>query len=305
MIARDITQPKREAKALEELLQRSERRERMLTTLLSSVRDFIYIFSRDGRFVFANQPLLNLWGITLDDAVGKNFFDLRYPDDLAERLNRQIQTVFETKETVTDETPFTGADGLPGHYEYVFSPILDSDGTVEFVAGSTRDITERKRAEIQLTKAREAAEAANRINLEQLGEMEQLYKTAPIGLELLDRNLRVLRINERLAAMNGQPIHEHIGRSLWDVVPGIAPRIQAVVDQVFATGEPVLDWYRPGVQSGDDPSTETVWHASYYPVKSADGGTRHVGGVVKDITQAKKAEAQLRHQKRFSREHEP
>jgi nitrogen-specific signal transduction histidine kinase len=142
----------------------------------------------------------------------------------------------------------------------------------------------------------EAAEAGNRINLEQLEEMQQLYKAAPIGLELLDRNLRVLRINEQLAAMNGKPVHEHIGCSLWEVIPEIAPEIQAVVDRVFATGEPVLDWYSNGIKPGD-PSNETVWQASYYPVKSADGATRHVGAVVKDITGVKKAEVELRQAK--------
>jgi two-component system sensor histidine kinase/response regulator len=293
LVARDITEHRRSAKAAEELSQRTARRERMLNILLSSVRDFIYVYNREGRFVFANQPLLDLWGITLEEAVGRNFLDLGYPDDLARRLQRQIQQVFETNESLTDETPFTSAAGLVGHYEYVFSPVLASDGTVEFVAGCTRDITERRLAEIQRDRAREAAEAANRINLEQLEEMEQLYKTAPIGLELLDRNLRVLRINERFAAMNGRPVHEHIGRSLWDVVPMTAPQVQAVVDRILATGEPVLDWYRNGVNWADDLTNETVWQASYYPVKSPDGVTRHVGGVVKDVTEEKKAEVQL------------
>jgi PAS domain S-box-containing protein len=280
LIARDITE-----------------RERTLHILLSSVRDFIYIFNREGRFVFVNQPLLDLWGLALEQAVGKNFFELQYPDDLARRLQRQIQEVFETKQNVTDETPFTGADGNAGYYEYVFAPVLASDGTVEFVAGSTRDITERKQAETQLDHAREAAEAANRISLAQLEEMEQLYKAAPIGLKLLDRNLRVLRINEQMAAMNGKVVQEHIGRSLWEVVPDIAPQIQTVVDRVFATGEPVLDWYRHGANTGHDPTNESVWQASYYPVKSADGVTRHVGGVVKDITEVRKAEVQLLHAK--------
>jgi PAS domain S-box-containing protein len=296
IIARDITEQKRVAKALEALALRTAQRERMLTTLLSSVPDFLYIFDREGRFVFGNQPLLDLWGIKLEEAVGKNFFELRYPQDLAERLQRQVQEVFDTKENVSGGTPYTNPAGLRGHYEYVFSPALAPDGAVEFVVGSTRDITARKQVEIQLRQAMQAADAANRINREQLEEMEQLYKAAPVGLELLDNNLRVLRINEQLAAMNGKPVHEHIGRSLHDVVPEIAPQIQEVVDRIFATGEPVLDWYRHGVTSADSPD-ESVWQASYYPVKSADGLTRHVGGVVRDITEVKRVEIQLRHAK--------
>jgi signal transduction histidine kinase/methylmalonyl-CoA mutase cobalamin-binding subunit len=51
--------------------------------------------------------------------------------------------------------------GVTGHYEYIFSPVIAADGTVEAVAGSTRDITERKRVEAALIEARQAAENAN------------------------------------------------------------------------------------------------------------------------------------------------
>ena len=44
--------------------------------------------------------------ITLDEAVGKNFFDLGYPDDLAGRLQSEVQEVFETRKSLTGETSF-------------------------------------------------------------------------------------------------------------------------------------------------------------------------------------------------------
>jgi PAS domain S-box-containing protein len=108
-IAEDVTERKRVADALEELSQRTERRERLLTTTLSSISDHAYIFDRDYRFLFANQQLLDLWGITLEQAVGKNCFDLGYPDALAEQLQRQVQEVFDTQERLTGETPYTCA----------------------------------------------------------------------------------------------------------------------------------------------------------------------------------------------------
>jgi PAS domain S-box-containing protein len=160
-MAMDITDRKRSAEALEKLSQQTERRERMLTTMLSSIHDFAYIYDREGRFLFANQSLLNLWGITLEEAVGKNFFDLGYPDDLAEQLLRQVQEVFETKESVTGETPYTSPAGLDSYYEYIFSPIAGADGTVEFVTGSSRDVTERKRTAEAWRAAKDAAQAAN------------------------------------------------------------------------------------------------------------------------------------------------
>ena len=69
------------------------------------------------------------------------------------------------------------------------------------------------------------AEAANRAYQEQVEELELLYRMTPVGLSLIDRDYRVLRINERLAAMSGAPVHEQIGRTVRECLPQIAPAI--------------------------------------------------------------------------------
>jgi diguanylate cyclase (GGDEF)-like protein/PAS domain S-box-containing protein len=148
--ASDITDRRRAQDALQALSQKTERRERILSTTLASITDFAYIYDREGRFLFANQPLLDLLGITLEEVVGKNFFDLGYPPDLAERLQRQLKEVLSTGKTVRDETPYTDPAGSPGYYEYIFSPVVAADGNIEFVVGTTRDISERKRAGIKI-----------------------------------------------------------------------------------------------------------------------------------------------------------
>src|SRR5580658_1764959 len=91
----------------EEHSARQEQKWRVLDMMLSSFADFAYALDREGRFLYANQPLLNLWDITLEDAVGKNFFDLGYPDELATRLQRQIQEVFATGKQIVDESKYT------------------------------------------------------------------------------------------------------------------------------------------------------------------------------------------------------
>ena len=114
---------------------------------LSHTADFIYTFDLDGRFTYVNRALLSLWQKPLEEALEKNFFDLDYPPELAERLQRQIQQVIDTKEVLRDQTPFTGPAGETRYYEYIFVPVLAANGRVEVVAGSTRDVTERKKAE--------------------------------------------------------------------------------------------------------------------------------------------------------------
>ena len=132
-----------------ELEERRAQQSRIFDRVLSSITDFAYTFDLDGRFSFINKPLLDLWGLSLEQAVGKNFFDLKYPDDLAAKLQRQIQQVINTRERLVDETPYTSQTGAGGYYQYIFSPVFAADGTVEAVAGSTRDITIHKLAEIR------------------------------------------------------------------------------------------------------------------------------------------------------------
>ena len=142
----------RAEKRLARLTAESEQQRRVYETALSNTVDFNYVFDRKGRFTFVNKALLTLWGKDLADAVGKTFLELGYPRDLAARLERQIQEVIDTKRPLRDETPYTAGSGTRD-YEYIFVPVFGADGSVEAVAGTTRDITERKAMEEALREA--------------------------------------------------------------------------------------------------------------------------------------------------------
>jgi len=143
----DITERQSAQNALQAMSLKAQRRERMLRTMLSSISDFAYVFDRDGCFVFANQPLLTQWHKTLEEMIGKTFVDLGYDRGVAEHLQRQIQRVVETKQSVIEETPIVTPDGARVCYEYIFSPALSADGDVDYVVGSARDVTLRRQAE--------------------------------------------------------------------------------------------------------------------------------------------------------------
>ena len=147
--AKERSERQRAEAALQQTAAELERQVQRFNAIASAVPDFIYTFDRTGRFTYSNQQLLNLLQKTSAEVIGKNFFDLEYPIDLATRLQNQIQQVIQTHQLLKDETPFTSAFGAHV-YEYIFVPLFDANGAVEAVAGVSRDITDRKQAEATL-----------------------------------------------------------------------------------------------------------------------------------------------------------
>ncbi len=71
--------------------------------------------------------------------------------------------------------------------------------------------------------------------------MENLYDTTPVGLSLVDKELRYIRINESLAQINDIPAEDHIGRTFKELLPELEDDLHEIYEQVFATGKPILD----------------------------------------------------------------
>jgi PAS domain S-box-containing protein len=127
---------------------RLEARMRLYEGMFATTPDLAYVFNREHRFVYANRALLAMWGRTWEEAEGRSLLELGYPQWHAEMHEREIEEVYATGELRRGEVPFHGANGRR-IYEYIFNPVFDEEGEVEAVAGTTRDVTERKQAEVR------------------------------------------------------------------------------------------------------------------------------------------------------------
>ncbi len=156
--ARDITQRKNTEAALAALVEEHSRQSRLYDQIASNTPDFIYTFDTQARIRFANRRLLEVWARSLDEAQGRKLLELGYPDWHAEMHEREIRQVIETKQPIKGEVLFTGGSGISGVYEYIFAPVLGADGEVEYIAGTTRDVTERRRGEQLLVAQNKALE---------------------------------------------------------------------------------------------------------------------------------------------------
>ena len=125
-----------------------------------------------------------------------------------------------------------------------------------------------------------------------LNEIEQVYRYAPVGLCFMDTDYRYVRINEHMAGINGLPANEHIGRTLRDVVPGLADEITELYRPIFERGEPVLN----AEIHGADPATPGIqrhWLASFFPFRSESGDVIGAIAAVLDVSGLKQAQLAL------------
>ena len=123
---------------------------------------------------------------------------------------------------------------------------------------------------------------------QQVSQLEQLYTTAPIGLDFLDTELRYVRINDRMALMNGRPAAEHIGRTIREIMPELAPQLEPVFRELLETGESIRDLEVSGTTPAGP--RERTWLCNYSRVTSSEGRVLGVSGVVQDITDVKQVE---------------
>jgi len=146
------------------------------------------------------------------------------------------------------------------------------DGRPSRLIGSVQDITELVEAQRQTE--------------ESLTLFKTLASTAPVGFAFVDREFRIVNINQNLAAINGNAPEELIGLSLAEAVPDVWGQMEPVYRGVLDTGEPVLNRRVERRRTGQD---RRHLLASYYPVR-VDESVIGVGVVVVDITERAEAE---------------
>jgi PAS domain S-box-containing protein len=133
-----VQQELREAREL------ADQQKRIYETITSATPDLMYVFGLDYRFTYANNALLSMWGKSYADSVGKSLLENGYEPWHAEMHEREIDQVVATRLPVRGEVEFPHAILGKRVYDYILTPVINAHGEVEAVAGTTRDITERK-----------------------------------------------------------------------------------------------------------------------------------------------------------------
>lgn len=160
--AKDITQRKEAEEELLEARAKSDQQKRLYETIASSTPDLLYVFDLDYHFTYANQALLDMWGRTWEESIGKGLLEIGYEPWHAEMHEREIDEIIKTKLPVRGDVSFPHATLGTRVYDYIFTPVINEHGEVEAIAGATRDVTERKKWEESLKELNKELAAANR-----------------------------------------------------------------------------------------------------------------------------------------------
>jgi PAS domain S-box-containing protein len=146
--------------------------------------------------------------------------------------------------------------------------------------------------------ARRAAVAIDNASLfesaeESYAQLNTLLASAPVAIGFWDRELRFVRVNDALAALNRLSPEEHLGRTLAEVIPHLSGLLEPLYRQVLETGRPVVHEESTN-ESITGPGDARWWLSSYYPVLNDAGETTGVGGMILETTDRKRADARLR-----------
>lgn len=241
------------------------------------VDDIVWMARADGVITYLNGRGERYFGGASSE--GRSWLAVVHPDD-ATAMRAVFEAARVAGEDLVTECRIRRFDG-PFRWHAVHARAVSrSDGTVESWVGTATDVDDRRHLESSLSHSRRES-----------GEMAMLLQaiesSAPVGFKLVDRDLRILRINRYLAAVNGLPPEQQVGRTVAEVVPELWPDLGDVYGRALA-GESIVNLEMTSVLSEAIPSAR-YWLMSLYPVR-LDDQIVGVGTVAVDITERKQLE---------------
>jgi PAS domain S-box-containing protein len=258
----------------------------LLHTLMDNLPDGIYFKDAASRFLRANNAVLDLLG--LDDPaqiVGKTDFDF-FTEEYAHSTRADEQEIIRSgRPLVGDEKKVTWLDGRERWVSTTKMPFRDRDGTIIGTFGVTRDISERKQAEMALRDSEDRYRSV-------IAAMQD-------GILILDAEAGILACNAAAERILGLSADQMRGRMPQD------PRWRAIHEDgspfpgdtfpsmvTLRTGQPCFDV----IMGVHKPTGELTWISinSQPLFRPGEDRPHAVVASFEDITSRKRTEEALR-----------
>jgi len=270
----DITQRKK----AENKIRAAEKRYR---SIVQHLNDGFIIHDFEGNIFDCNDKAAYMFNSTKEEMIGSHLNEFSTPitPNFSDRIDQLMKTgIFEF------DAEYVHEDGSILYYNVKASVVsFEGDGRIQ---SFIRDTTKNTLGEKALKESEKKAQ-------KRLDEIEAIYNSAPIGLCVLDPNLRFVRINNRLAEINGRSIEEHIGKTVGEIVPDLEEQSIALAQEISETGNTAMGREFNGITPAQ-PDVVRTWIEQWYPIKDSNGQILGINVGVLEVTDIKKAEKALR-----------
>jgi len=285
-IIEDIT----ERKQVEQALQKSEEKYRKL---VDNAEDGVFILNARGYITFGNQVLYKIFNYNEKELAKTHFSKLIHPDDynlIAKRFNDKVK-----------------GKKVPPNYEF---RIIDKAGEIKFVSysgssiteggkvvgvqGIIRDVTENKKLQEKIEQAK--------------NHYEQVIDTIQDGICVINKDFKIVSCNKIFLEEINLQLNEVKGRNCKDVILCYKNNLfrnysanickkKCVAKEVFKSGKAFSI-----VEKNIDMSGKIYYHkVSAFPTKNKEGGIYQVVVTIRDITERKIAEEEIRRLSEFNK----
>jgi PAS domain S-box-containing protein len=272
----DITQRRRAQLSM-------QRSAELLTAVVSGTPDHVFVKDREGRYLFCNDAFARFVGSSVEQMLGRTnalvgLIDraILTPDAARERLDNDLR-VMSWGQPVTTEDVLRGATG-PRTFLATKAPYRNEQGEMIGVIGISRDITERKQAEVKLGESQALLAMASRLTR--------------VGYWYVDLPAERVVWSEELALMHDEP-------------RGFSPTVEAALAYFLpehreGIGEAFAVCAAEGLAFDLEYQLITakgrrIWvRAVGEAVRGDDGAIRRVQGALQDLSELKDAEQEAR-----------
>jgi PAS domain S-box-containing protein len=293
-VSRDLTERM-------ELEKELARQRDLLETILDTIPIHVYCKDREGRLLYVSKGFYKQYeenygkrfGLKLPkDVIGKTDFDL-FLKEHAEKMFEDDRRVMEKGESIIDKLEyFSTPDGTEQYAITTKVPWYDEKGDIVGLVGATRDVTEQKKLEKELTYERDL--------------FKNLMENLPLSVFFKDTQGRLLRVSDSFVKLvPGTPplaesVGEVIGKTDFDLFPEELAKAFAEDDKrIIETKQPIIGKEERSIGTN---GREIYLLTTKAPLLDAEGNVMGIVGITRDITERKLAEKKLQESEKRYRE---
>jgi PAS domain S-box-containing protein len=228
--------------------------------IADSIPHIVWIAAPDGSTEYINRWGTVFTGRPAETNYGWRWLSLIHRED-ADRARREWELAVATETGLDAEWRVRRADGEYRWFAVCGIAVREANGNgnvMKWVVTCT-DVERSKRLGADLRRSEQDM-------AESLTLSKALQDSGPVGFAFIDREFRIVHINDTLAAINGGAVADQIGRTVAEVIPEIWPDLDAVYRSVLETGIPIIGREIVGPSAGAGGSRRH-WLGSFHPVR--------------------------------------